>query len=110
MAHIELTVKQIMNLGLWDKVCAYKGWSEWILNEGRIDENEIVEFDDEFINSTGEWYQLNYDDGAMVSYKIDTQNENVQIKTVTAAEEKITTLHFNEVEEILSKIQEMRTN
>ncbi|MEK4824594.1 hypothetical protein NSS71_08545 [Niallia sp. FSL W8-0951] len=48
MAKIELTVKQIMNLGLWDKVCDYKGWEPWILNEGRIDENELVEFDDEF--------------------------------------------------------------
>ena len=48
MAKIELTVKQIMKLGLWDKVCEYKDWSPYILREGRIDEDELVEFDDEF--------------------------------------------------------------
>lgn len=48
MAKVELTVKQIINFGLWEKVCEYKGWDHWIVNEGRIDENEIVEFDDEF--------------------------------------------------------------
>lgn len=48
MAKISLTVKQIMNLGIWDKVCEYKKWNPYILNEGLIDENEIVEFDDEF--------------------------------------------------------------
>lgn len=48
MAKIELTVRQIMNLGIWDKVCEYKGWSPYILNEGRISEDEKVTFDDEF--------------------------------------------------------------
>jgi hypothetical protein len=48
MADIQLTVKQIMNLGLWQKVCEYKGWSEWIYNEGRIGYDEWVTFDDEF--------------------------------------------------------------
>lgn len=48
MAKIELKVRQIMNLGLWDKVCEHKGWNPYILREGRIDEDELVEFDDEF--------------------------------------------------------------
>lgn len=48
MAKTELTVRQIMNLGLWDRVCEYKDWNPYILNEGRISEDEIVEFDDEF--------------------------------------------------------------
>lgn len=48
MAKVELTVKQIINLGLWEKVCDYRGWNTWILNEGKMDENETVEFDDEF--------------------------------------------------------------
>lgn len=48
MSKVSLTVRQIMNLGLWDKVCEYKHWSPWIYNEGQIDENEIVDFDDEF--------------------------------------------------------------
>jgi len=53
MAVIELTVKQIQNLGLWSKVCEYKGWDEYILNEGRISENELVKFDDEFKKGSG---------------------------------------------------------
>lgn len=48
MAEITMTVRQIMNLGLWDKVCEYKGWNPWILNEGRIGENESVTFNDTF--------------------------------------------------------------
>ena len=52
MAKIELSVRQIMNLGLWDKVCESKGWSEWIYNEGRIDDNDLVEFDDQFKKET----------------------------------------------------------
>lgn len=43
-----LTVKQIMDLGLWEKVCEYKGWDTWIVNEGRIQEDELVTFDSEF--------------------------------------------------------------
>lgn len=48
MARVNLQVRNIMNLGLWDKVCEYKGWNPWILNEGRISEDEWVEFDDTF--------------------------------------------------------------
>lgn len=43
-----LTVKQIMDLGLWEKVCEYKGWDTLIVNEGRIQEDELVTFDSEF--------------------------------------------------------------
>jgi len=43
-----MTVQQIMDLNLWDKVCEHKGWNPWILNEGQIDENEVVTFDSEF--------------------------------------------------------------
>ena len=48
MAEITMTVRQIKNLGLWDKVVEYKGWSPWIINEGRIDYDDKVTFDDEF--------------------------------------------------------------
>jgi len=43
-----MTVKQIMDLGLWDKVCEYKSWDVWVLNEGKIDSSDEVEFDTEF--------------------------------------------------------------
>ncbi|MCL1696325.1 hypothetical protein [Lysinibacillus sp. BPa_S21] len=48
MTRTTLTVKQIHELGLWEKVCEYKGWDTWILNEGKIEEDELVEFDSEF--------------------------------------------------------------
>ena len=48
MSKVTMTVKQIMDLRLWDKVCEYKGWDVWILNEGKIDSSEEVEFDTEF--------------------------------------------------------------
>lgn len=35
-------------MGKWEKVCDYKGWDFWILNEGRISEDEWVTFDDTF--------------------------------------------------------------
>lgn len=52
MALVRLQVSSIINLGLWDKVCEYKGWSPWILNEGRITDGEWVEFDDTFEKGT----------------------------------------------------------
>lgn len=44
----KLTVRQIINLGLWDKVCKYKGINSWALNEGLIEDDEVIEFDSEF--------------------------------------------------------------
>lgn len=49
MSKVKLTVRQIMNLGLWEKVCEQKNWNPYILNEGLISEDEIVEIDDEQI-------------------------------------------------------------
>jgi len=43
-----MTIQQIMDLNLWDKVCKYKGWNTLILNDGQIDESEVVTFDSEF--------------------------------------------------------------
>src|SRR5690606_4353672 len=48
LAEITMTVRQIMNLGVWTKVCEYKNWSPWILSEGQIEEDELVTFDDTF--------------------------------------------------------------
>lgn len=48
MAEITLTVQQIFDLGLWDKICEYKGWNVWIVNEGQIQMDDIVTFDSEF--------------------------------------------------------------
>ena len=43
-----MTIQQIMDLNLWEKVCKYKGWNPLILTDGQIDESEVVTFDSEF--------------------------------------------------------------
>lgn len=48
MSKVSMTVKQIKELGLWDKVSEFCGINPWALNEGRISENEVLEFDTEF--------------------------------------------------------------
>jgi len=48
MSKVSMTVKQIMELGLWDKVCEYLGINPFALSEGRISINEVLEFDTEF--------------------------------------------------------------
>lgn len=46
---ISLTVRNLVNLGLWSRVCEYKGWDPHILGDGLISLDSIVEFDDEFL-------------------------------------------------------------
>lgn len=46
MAEITLTAKTIQNLGLWNKVCEFKGWD--YLSADRVDDNEMITFDDTF--------------------------------------------------------------
>ncbi|MFR1707427.1 MAG: hypothetical protein ACLSV2_00870 [Clostridium sp.] len=46
---IKLTVRSIMNLGLWGRLCEYKGWDKLIVREGLISLDSEVEFDDEFL-------------------------------------------------------------
>ena len=46
MAEITLTAKTIQNLGLWNKVCEFKGWD--YLSAERVDDNEMITFDDAF--------------------------------------------------------------
>lgn len=46
---VKLTVRSIMNLGLWGRLCEYKGWDKLIVREGLISLDSEVEFDDEFL-------------------------------------------------------------
>lgn len=39
---VNFTIGQILNKGVWSEFCEYKGWNEWIINEGRADKNETV--------------------------------------------------------------------
>lgn len=48
MSKVSMTVQQIKDLGLWDKVSEYLGINPWALNEGQIDNDEVLEFDTEF--------------------------------------------------------------
>jgi len=51
MSKVSMTVKQIVELGLWDKVAEYLGINIYALNEGQISDNEVLEFDTEFKKS-----------------------------------------------------------
>ncbi|MGJ0846583.1 hypothetical protein ACR77J_07835 [Tissierella praeacuta] len=90
MSKVKMTVRQIMDLGLWNKVCEYKKWDPWILNEGRIDYDEIVEFDSEFkeeeieieysrdnwnisVEQLSEWFKL-----LTIGEDIETVKEQIQ--------------------------------
>jgi len=76
MSLVTMTVKQIMDLGLWDKVCEYKGWDVWILNEGKIDSLEEVEFDTEFkkeFNKYREVLPILNDNMKLYSYNINCE-------------------------------------
>jgi len=48
MSKVSMTVKQIIELGLWDKVAEYLDINPYALNEGQISYNEVLEFDTEF--------------------------------------------------------------
>lgn len=48
MSKISMTVRQIKDLGLWDKVCEYKDINPWAINEGSIEYDDVIEFDTEF--------------------------------------------------------------
>jgi len=71
MSKVSMTVKQIMELNLWDKVCEYLGINPFALSEGQISINEVLEFDTEFKKPkkelpnefTGECYILRNNDG-----------------------------------------------
>ena len=71
MSKVSMTVKQIMELGLWDKVSEYLGINPFALSEDQISNNEVLEFDTEFkkpekesLNEfTGECYVLRNTNG-----------------------------------------------
>lgn len=48
MSKVLMTVKQIQDLGLWDRVSEYLHINPYALNEGQISEDEVLEFDSEF--------------------------------------------------------------
>ena len=50
---IILTVKELVELGLWERAADKKGIEVWSLNEGIIDENEPIELTKEEAEDLG---------------------------------------------------------
>ena len=48
MSNIKMTVKQCIDLGLWEKYCNWSNTNQYAINEGLIDYDNIIEFDSEF--------------------------------------------------------------
>ncbi len=67
---IKLTVKSIMNLGLWGRLCEYKGWDKTIVREGLISLDSEVEFDDEFLKKD----VIPIDKLKIFLFNVDTEN------------------------------------
>jgi len=128
MAEIELTVKQITNLGLWDKVCEYKGWDEWIIKEGKINEDELVTFDDEFkkenkwtveytnyineiVEVASEAYELAKNNmdlqekiNSLSSYAVNGVKYEVIVREIEEyLEENVINENLNDIQEVLSR-------
>lgn len=72
MSMIKMTVRQIMDLGLWDEVCEYKGINPYAINEGLMEDSDIIEFDTEFKKEEPKEQELCY---AVYSYNRETYQE-----------------------------------
>lgn len=50
---IQITAREALDKGIWDEVCELKGWSVWILNEGRMDSSELISLTEEEAEKLG---------------------------------------------------------
>lgn len=66
---VKLTVRSIMNLGLWGRLCEYKGWDKLIVREGLISPDSEVEFDDEFLKKD----EVPIDELKVYLFNVDTE-------------------------------------
>jgi len=48
MSRVSMTVRQCRDLGLWDKYCEWSGCNLYAINEGKIYNDDVIEFDSEF--------------------------------------------------------------
>lgn len=39
---MEITARELMDLGLWDRFCEETGTNVWCVNEGQLDPNEVL--------------------------------------------------------------------
>ena len=73
-----MTVQQIVDLGMWEKVCEYKCWDTWILNEGKINPAEAVDFDTEFKKEVSKYdvaTPIMKDNMKLYSYSVDCETQ-----------------------------------
>lgn len=78
MTKLTLTVKEIMERGLWDEACTSNKWNPWILNEGLIDAEDLVTF--EYGTTTND--QTIEENGHMTQPKMDKQSALDVINTM----------------------------
>ncbi|MGU8835710.1 hypothetical protein ACV3UL_15640 [Clostridium perfringens] len=48
MSKVKMTVQQIMDLKLWEKVCEFLNIDEYSVVEGKLNPNDLLEFDSNF--------------------------------------------------------------
>lgn len=72
MSIIKMTARQIIDLGLWDRVCEYKGINPYAVNEGLMKDSDIIEFDTEFKKEEPQEQELCY---VIYSYNGETYQE-----------------------------------
>ena len=48
-----LTIREIMDKGLWLDFCNIRGWNEWCVNEGLADSDEEITLTEEEIKQLG---------------------------------------------------------
>ena len=48
MSNVKMTVKQCMDLNLWNKYCVWSGCNPYAINEGLVNYDDVIEFDSEF--------------------------------------------------------------
>ncbi len=50
---IVMTIREIMDKGLWEDFCEIRGWSVWIVSEGQADSSEEITLTEDEIKKLG---------------------------------------------------------
>jgi len=81
MTIIKLSVREIRERGIWDKVCDYNSWSKDIFDDGEIHELDEIEFDDRILEKETDYTEntkLTYTYNVKESYTSNYVNWKVQ--------------------------------
>lgn len=101
---VKLTVRSIVNLGLWTRLCEYKGWDKHIIREGLISLDSEVEFDDEFLKND----VIPIDQAKIFLFNVTTEKA-VYCGTLLARDLDDAKLRINTIHEVITinSIQEI---